>query len=321
MNEDQYNLISKILSGEASEAEIREMNNWINQSEENKADFEKISEIWKGIETPQPKTVPEFSDFWRSLSAKMDVYNKGKVHLIKKRRIKYGSLAIAATVLIIMGSLFLFKLFDTTQSVKTAVGERKTINLQDGSVIIMNNDSEISYPGKFDEEKREVFLKGQAFFQVAEQGSPFIVQTSVVNVHVLGTSFDVKSRMEQTKVIVKSGRVMVSSLLANENEKLKENEMVRIQKDGKIIKTTHVDADYLLGWMNDKFIFDKTPLIEIKRELERYYGISIVVDENIESMELTGEFSNQPAQEVIDLICLALNLRYQSKNNEFVIFR
>jgi len=193
--------------------------------------------------------------------------------------------------------------------------------MAEGSSVTLNNDSEIQYPEVFGEQERIVILKGQAYFEVLKNSAPFVVYTQNARVEVLGTSFDVNSRGMQTKVIVKSGEVILSLIENTEGVLLHKNEMSIILKNDKPHEISKVDAEYVLGWLNDIFVFNKTPLIEIIQEIERYYGINIEIEDNIKNLELTGEFTNQPAEEVIDLVCLALNLNYNYENDIIRISR
>lgn len=321
MNEQQYILISKVLADEATSIEKQQLEDWINASSENKTEFDKITTIWQSAKPSKPAHIPGFNTFWKEFNKDPDA--NIKTLLLNKPAMKFNRyLAIAASLIILVGSLLIFQNnVSSVQTVNTSIGERKTINLPDGSIVKLNNDSEVQYSANFDQEERNIYLTGQAFFEVKKNNFPFVVHTQNARVEVLGTRFDVNSRGEQTKVIVKSGQVR---LAINENDDgilLHKNEMSAILQNDKPREIIKIDAEHALGWLNDIFVFDKTPLIEITQELERYYGIKIKIDDSIRNLELTGEFSNQPAEEVIDLVCLALNLNYNYENDIIIISR
>lgn len=322
MNDEQYILIGKVLADEASALEKEELKKWLNASRQNRAEFERLSKTWQNIKTPQPRSVPKFTDIWQELSVKIDNESPQRVFPFEQSGFRNRYLAVAATILIILGGLFIFRYENNSgQIIRTAISEKKTITLPDGSVVQMNNESEIQYPEDYNVEGRNILLKGQAFFKVKKNGKPFTVQTQNARVQVLGTSFDVNTRNARTKVIVEEGHVLLSSMHSGKQVELYKDEMAQILDQGEITEVSRVDANHLLGWLNDILVFDKTPLIEIVHELEGYYGIKIKIEGNIKNLELTGQFSNQSAEKVVDLVCLALNLNYKYDKDVIVISR
>ena len=153
-------------------------------------------------------------------------------------------------------------------------GMNKQLTLTDGTQVWLNAESTLEYPETFEgKPNREVYLKGEAYFEVTKNASqPFRVKTDALETLVLGTSFNVRAySKEDTQVTLVEGSVKVSDKHQNE---------LRLQPgehtDQKLNKTKVEKADDYHSWAEGVFYFDNTELVEIMRELGRWYNINIV---------------------------------------------
>ncbi len=331
--------MAKVLTGEANGSEKKEFERWIEKSPQNRKIFEKLRDVWGNWIAPNPENTPHFDEFWKKLSTGILLDNTIGSDLIEKnlstdqpdklkKIFNFPNFAIAAALLIFISSIFIFKNWDIIYSVetyKTKYTEKLSIMLPDGSHVQLNSDSQVQFNKSFSDSVRRVTIYGQAYFDVIKKNRPFIVNTSNATIQVEGTSFDVKNRDNKTRVIVKQGFVKFSSKKSFSEGKvlLKTNEMSYCINSHEPSKPVIVDAELLTGWLKNILVFDKTPLSEIVAELQRYYGIQIELaqGDNLDNLELSGEFSNRPAEEVVSLICLALDLNYEYDDKAIVIFR
>ena len=159
-------------------------------------------------------------------------------------------------------------------TLKIPRGMNKQLTLTDGTQVWLNAESTLEYPETFEgKPNREVYLKGEAYFEVTKNASqPFRVKTDALETLVLGTSFNVRAySKEDTQVTLVEGSVKVSDKHQNE---------LRLQPgehtDGKLNKTKVEKADDYHSWAAGIFYFDHTELVEIMRELGRWYNINIV---------------------------------------------
>lgn len=153
-------------------------------------------------------------------------------------------------------------------------GMNKQIILPDSTKVWLNAESTLQYPETFaDKNQRSVYLKGEAYFEVTKDaGHPFIVQTEALETLVLGTSFNVRAySADDTHVTLVEGSVKVSDKHHNELH-LQPGE----HTNHKLNKTKVEKADDYHSWANGMFYFDDTELVEIMRELGRWYNINIV---------------------------------------------
>ncbi len=161
------------------------------------------------------------------------------------------------------------------KTVSTPRGKAYTVVLPDGTRAILNADSKLLFPSRFTGETREVQLLGEAYFDVKKDAAhPFIVKTEKVVTRVLGTEFNLTAYPESdVSVTLISGSVMV-----NDDVKLKPGENALLE--GGEFKVTTVDTEYYTQWKEGYFYFDNVPLIDVVRELGRWYNINIQINEN-----------------------------------------
>ena len=234
--------------------------------------------------------------------------------------------AIASLVLIILLLVYIIQLKDEhfpIISVSTKAGEKKTITLSDGSSILLNYSSNIQYPKEFSE-TREVKLDGEAFFSITKNTKQFKVETVNALVSVLGTKFTIKSLGTKTDVFVKEGKVNLKQLSSNlVGVNLSTGQKSFVVANMLPSAPEIVDSEEALGWLNNVLTFDHTSLHEIKSELERLYGIPIIIQtEEIEKLTLTGSFKvEMKIDSVLDMVCLALDLKYEKLQNEYAIYK
>lgn len=160
------------------------------------------------------------------------------------------------------------------RTVRIPRGMSRRLVLPDGSRVWLNAESSLSYPGSFGgRERREVTLQGEAYFEVAPDSlHPFVVETAALQTQVLGTSFNVRAYSpEDTRVTLLRGSVKVSDrhrgeLLLRPGE----------GTDCSLGRKTVDDAEDCRAWTDGRFAFDDAPLVEIMRELGRWYNVDIV---------------------------------------------
>jgi transmembrane sensor len=209
------------------------------------------------------------------------------------------------------------------------------LTLPDESSVILQPQSKISYsPQQYNKTKREVILSGEAFFEVHKNSDiPFFVYANNLVTKVLGTSFTIKTNPDETRVIVKTGRVSV--ILQNDEHKkekingktlkgfvLEANQQVIInQKGEKIEKYVLVKPQELLQPIQKlSFDFDETRATEIIEVIKNAYNIEIFYNkEKLSNCKLTAHLSDEPLIEKIKLICIALDATYEVVDDKFFI--
>lgn len=209
------------------------------------------------------------------------------------------------------------------------------IALNDGSYVILQPLSKIAY-SNFDSTSREVYLEGEAFFQVTKDANrPFFVYTNELVTKVLGTSFDVQAFPNDNtiKVLVHTGKVTVYQRKKDEGEQqlaksnatiITPNQQVLFNRQqASIIKSISTQPQVVYASIdknNDRLVFTDAPASEVFMSIQRSYGITIVYDEELLShCSFTGAFTNETFYERISLVCKAIEASYEQADGQVII--
>lgn len=173
--------------------------------------------------------------------------------------------------------------------------------LSDGTKVWLNADSKIKYPVSFGQDKREVSLRGEGYFEVAKDSTrPFIVSTDKMDVRVLGTTFDVNTYEDEGKsfVVLVEGLVEVS---AGKGESriitpgyMAEVNMHDVQAK---IQISKCDPEHYIAWKNGNFSFRNASLTEILKRVSRYYDVTVIREQVFEEEYYTGDVSSDVSLE------------------------
>lgn len=239
-------------------------------------------------------------------------------------------IAIAATLLISLATAYLtynHKISAPKELVMavqlTGVREKKIITLSDGSRIFLNQRSEIRYSAAFEGDKREVFLSGEAFFDVKHDVKrPFIVHTDKLNVQVLGTSFNVKSYRTdaRTSVGVVTGKVGVNSVKRAATYMLLPGDLLSCNKEDAAFNQTRLDINEIAAWQNGILAFHQEALSDIVPELERWFDVKVNVKRDaLLKKRITASFSGKSLVAVLEILSKTAGFTYSINKNEVYI--
>ncbi len=231
-----------------------------------------------------------------------------------KGKSKYLYWAVAAVLFLAFSLPFLLRdsFENNLNQYETARAETGRIELADGSIIDVNYDSKVGYIADFGVDERLVTLEGEAYFQIAASPIPFVIKTGNSRIQVTGTQFNVWSRTGETRVTVAEGSV---SFTAGEGSavSLQANEM-SISIGGKAPNSPQaVNAQYLIGWLDNKLVFQNASLADILTELERAYDVAVTADASINTQETRLSFDTikGPIENVLETVCFQLGLRFE----------
>lgn len=194
---------------------------------------------------------------------------------LKRRHFLYSA---AATLALCMVAYIAFLLLNTNASVsfQTAYGERQSLTLPDGSEVMLNANSKLTYPEDWDQQAvREVWLEGEAFFHVQEKsregGIKFIVHTQGLDVEVLGTRFNVRNRHQATEVVLNSGKVKLN-VEGKESLFMEPGDWVEYSLKTQIYDRKQINTETYTSWRNNVLTFEESTLGHIATVLQDSYG-------------------------------------------------
>lgn len=217
------------------------------------------------------------------------------------------------------------KLLDATKDIQYATlntprGGQYRLTLPDGTKVILNAESSITYPTAFNDNQRKVELKGEAFFDVKEnKAQPFVVATDKQEVTVTGTKFNINAYGDNNRTITTlvTGSVNVTSNSNSATTSLKPGQEATLSNGN--IKTKEVDIHVATGWADGVFVFKYKTLAEILPQLERWYDIQVDIDP-IPNEEFYAEINrNMPLSKVLKAIEKTSDVRFEVKERRLTL--
>jgi ferric-dicitrate binding protein FerR (iron transport regulator) len=268
---------------------------------------EKIMKMAEGL------TVPQGKDENLVLEAIFSQTEKpGVTKTIHFRRYFH---AAAAVILLLIG-IYSVSVIYSNQRMSTGFGNQTQITLPDGSLVSLNSGSKLVWNEKKFNRKRLVTLSGEAYFEI-EKGGEFIIQTENGTVEILGTKLNVFSREKEFWVSCLTGKVGVET--ENSNQILLPGEIVELTSQG-LEKRVLTEVNQTATWKEGMFYFEDKPLVSIFAEIERQFDVSIQFEGDV-NRSITVSFTNNKLEEVLDVVCIPMGLKYEvAKNNKVRIF-
>ncbi|MBN9379956.1 MAG: FecR domain-containing protein [Chitinophagaceae bacterium] len=202
----------------------------------------------------------------------------------------------------------------------TAYGEIKDHQLPDGTEVVVNADSRVTYsPGWTDGKDREVWLTGEAFFHVRRTPlkSRFIVHTGHFDVIVTGTKFNVVSRQEKANVMLQEGRVILH-MREGKELKMTPGDFAEYSDD-RLVKRS-VKTDSLIAWKDHKLSFDATPIRDVVSIIREQYGVTVRLEnETVANKTVSGIMPNDNLNILLKSLEATADFTVIRQGNEIII--
>jgi ferric-dicitrate binding protein FerR (iron transport regulator) len=228
----------------------------------------------------QPLTALEKNELKKNIFDRLQIDEQTPVISPKKRYYTWLAAAVIASVLIASAFLLFVKpVKDKMEPMLVQVhniSETKTILLPDSSVVILNAGSSLKYKNDFlNQADREVFLEGNAFFEVKKETDhkKFVVHTKLLDVTVLGTRFNVDARTSAAEVGLTSGKVKITQPGDAGEAFMLPGEKIRIDTTDHSLVKTKFDTALYAAWMENNWRFQQTTLEDVTKLIAEYYGI------------------------------------------------
>jgi transmembrane sensor len=214
---------------------------------------------------------------------------------------------------------------------ETYSGQRMEFKLPDGSHIVLNAGSKLTYPDKFRNGKRDISLEGEAFFEVVrDEQKPFIVRTGHMRTQVLGTSFNIQAYPNEhtMRVSVLTGKVAVSlykdsvDATPEQQQLLTVNEQVYFDRVTGAFEKQYVSAVPFVAWTEGKLILRNASFREIAHTLERWYNVKIELHPAAgEGCRFTANFGENTAlRDVLEMLHITNHIQYSIEANSVKLY-
>ncbi len=301
-----FELVKKYFHGEATLSERVKLMDWVEMNETNREEFNSLRNLFNAsLMAEEPKAAVKarrFNPIWKWTAA--------------------------AAVAIVAGlSLFLIPgRFQeeniTCQIIEAPVGQRLRTVLSDSTVVWLNSGSKIEIAG-FSRKERRVRLTGEAYWDVTKDPKrPFIVETSQIEVNVLGTQFNVDAYSNVQSVVLVSGSVKIKDHKNENCNTLIPNQKFTLDSDSGAQGISNVNAADFVTWTKGYLQFDNEPLPVVFDRLQQLYGIKIHYDKNLlKGNAINGKLKlYDEIEATLEFIKLLVPISYEkAENNEISI--
>ncbi len=313
-NELLKTLLVKYITGEADDTEVQKIKHWLSLHPENEQYFIELYEAWQNMLLLEPELINTEKAYQAFLTKVTP--EKKTIRLWSP----YGKIAAAIMVGVLTLTFFLSKTNNKTeptyQIVEAKKGTTLRLTLADSTIVYLNSGSKLRYETTFGKKNRNVYLDGEAFFDIGHKvkNMPFIVYAKNYVIRDIGTKFNLKAYANDAafETTVIKGEVSVEGKADNTAQEtnriyLKPHQILKIYapaKDERTLKQTPfnevqvalIDSTKLQiydGWKDNLLVFEGSTLSEIAKILERRYDVTISIDnQELQNLKYSGSFKN-----------------------------
>jgi transmembrane sensor len=318
MTEPDWRTLDRYLAGDASPDVERAVREWI-AADPTRAMF--LRELQRAHDTTETERW-NTDAAWAKFTAR--IKGASRFPLPASHRWYATPVRIAAALLLTVGAYATWQVVKPSRGQQTAMrelatpnGQRATATLGDGSRVILNAGSRLRYPADFSHGPRDVYLEGEAYFEVTHNAArPFRVHARDGVAHDLGTRFTVRAYPElpRVDVVVTDGRVSLrrDQPTATDSVVLGPGQLGRLQESGPPAVVPGVDVAAYTGWTGGSLVLEGFTLEEALPQLERWFDVDIrVADRALASRRIYARFRDETLTQVLDALSLALGARYE----------
>lgn len=310
-------------------------NNWLLQHPEKKETIEEGKNILLHITFKEDFPTEEQTQ--SSLASTLFIINSLKEQNENKNSrvtpvFRLNQIIKIAAIFIIISvsvSIILYNYWNAKTIISTKYSEIKKITLPDGSSVVLNAHSMISYyTHAIKSSPRQVWLDGEAFFDVKhinktenyiKASERFIVSTTDLNVKVLGTSFNVKKRSKATEVILETGRIRIEFNNKSQSAITMLPGQMITYNDRNYAFLKSVDPAIYTAWINKKIILQEASVNDIVQYIRDYYGYKVILtDTSIGNRKMEGALLLDDMQDVLFVLSSTLNIEIEKQNDTLV---
>lgn len=343
---EEYDKIERLihaqLRGDIEVWDLNELLQWINQSPENKKQYELIKEYWQHSMWQPTVSSTALDEAYkrvlgRDFSDQKQVNNQVFLSTKKKPLARWWSVAAAVVAVLLLSGLVLNRIVPFNQLLSTPdngfkplvvkknpLTQKSNFRLPDGSEVWLNAGSELSYEQNFEGETRHVHLSGEGFFSVKKDvNKPFIVETDDFTVTALGTAFNIRSYDEEDNraVALLTGKVEVESInKGDEQVVLDPGQGVVFNAKDEEFSEYFFHAEEVTGWKNGMLVFSADDLKTVVSKIKNWYGVEVTVEGTPPAdFIVSGRFHNEYLSNVLRNLQYAREFEYEITNKSVKI--
>lgn len=333
MDEKQipYELLAKYLSGQSTPSECEQVNHWLAADPEHSLLLDNLRRQWNHIHVDTSDyVIPDKTMVWGKIQDR--IRHKVKQVPLYPRSLLIRVAGIAAAIALVAGFALSFLFAGKEESWQAGAfenviiapsGQKSQVVLPDGTHVWLNSGSRLSYNYQYSTRDRVVNLEGEAFFDVKKETEyPFIVKAGAVDVKVHGTAFNVNAYADDQSIMVALLRGKVSLLSAADQHLLtylSPDQIATVSKKDLSCSVEACDAEIEVSWHHNLLKFEGTPVEEVWKRLERWYGVNITVSNVSPSNSHWFTVKTESLIELLELINRMTPIEYKINGEEVTI--
>ena len=306
--------VKEWLRNPANEPEVREI----------------LGQIWSDSNIGLKGIDPEFELLLKRVHYRFDKESNVEVKKTSKLQYFYRSFSKIAAVLVLPLLLVSVYLFHDQQSkvdiqnkisireIHTKPGTRTNLELPDGTLVWLNDGTILRYPEKFGKNEREVYVDGEAYFEVKSNTKrPFIVNNPLMKTVVTGTRFNLNAyAVDQFfEATLLEGKINLES--GDKKIELMPGQQIQYNKEKNSLIKEELNPNFSTAWIDGKLVIHNEKLEMAIRKLSRWYNVDVIIkDPSIANYELTCTLEDEKLSQCIDLIALALPIKLELKEEK-----
>ncbi|MBS0032019.1 FecR domain-containing protein [Chitinophaga sp. 22321] len=333
-------LMTAKLSGTLDEAGQRELTELLQQHPEWAQELALLEEYWNAVPAAEAPAAIVFSEMMAKAAQPAATENTRTLH--------WWKWAAAAAVIGLLCTLS-YRLWHNVATgreiVETRNGERRQFRLSDGSIVHMNASSRLAFD--LNTRSREIWLEGEAYFEVAKDAArPFVVHAATLNIHALGTAFNVKAypgegRCETTllegAVEVYLDKTPAHRVRLRPYEKVAYDNNNAIASPEKILEIKPVISKTVMAkavalpaidstvsetaWVSNRLQFESLNFEQLATLLERWYGVQITFrNNNVKKYVFSGSFASETVTQALQALQLTEEFHFENNGTQIIIY-
>ena len=290
---------------------------------------DKLDELIDGIELHSPRPPKEHSaeKSFSRLMARIQP-DDNSIDIFRQRANRYRIWMAAATVaMLIAMSGWLYNIVSDSEPAfivaSNNTGIVQKVTLPDGTIINLNTCSRLTYPESFSGKSREVFLDGEAYFDVAhDKRHPFIVRAGELKIRVLGTKFNVNASTLVPQITATLIEGSIEAVTGKKNILMKPNQQLKYDtSSGRVSLTELTNASREIRWTQNVWVLSDTPLLDICQRLEQQFNIKIIImNDELIGKSFTGEFyTNESLESILKTMQISTPFEYEYKGKNIIL--
>lgn len=324
-------LFNKYLNGNCTPGEVRDLIALLQQARAEDELSEPMQALWESFKNAEKEYPVDWEKMYLSVTHRKEDFLTLNRYRIGSRSRWYQVAAIVLVMVISAVTVYWYHIKNAADDKKSYVKtqlppsprDRQIIHLPDGSTVILNANSKLDYPSAFNGKTREVYLSGEAYFDIKHHSlQPFLVHTGNITTKVLGTAFDIKAYPGDIAIDVTVTRGRVQVLKGNKSLGLiTVNQQIAYSKITEAAEKRVVDTRPVIAWKPEDIIFNDITMAEAVKKIESKFNVTIeFVNPAIKNCRVSATFSEEDVlDEMLTVLCAVSKAGYTFQNNKILI--